>query len=147
MSHAYSRNYIHLIFGTKDRRPRIQAPLQPKLYAYLRGIAREYLIDIVEIGGGEEHVHMLLYLPPKVSLSTAVRVLKANSSKWMNENGHLFAWQEGYAAFSVSVSSLAAVKEYIRQQPEHHKKRDFASEYVAFLRKHGIDFTPEHVFG
>ncbi|MGZ4833731.1 MAG: IS200/IS605 family transposase [Terriglobales bacterium] len=147
MSHAYARNYIHLIFGTKDRRPRIKPAFEPKLYAYLRGIAREYLIDVLEIGGGEEHVHMLLNLPPKVSLATAVRVLKANSSKWMNENGHLFAWQQGYAALSVSVSNLDSVIEYIRRQPEHHKKRDFASEYTAFLRKHGIEFTPEHVFG
>ena len=100
MSHAYARNHLHVIFGTKGRRASIQPAVQENLWAYIRGIARNYKIDLEAIGGTENHVHLLLVLPPKLSLADAIRAIKANSSKWMNENGHLFAWQEGYAAFT-----------------------------------------------
>ncbi len=145
MSHAYARNYIHLTFGTNHRRRSIQGATKQKLWTYIEGIAREYGVDVIEIGGGEDHVHVLLALPPKISLANIVRAMKANSSKWMNETGHFFAWQQGYAAFSVSVSSLDAVRAYIRTQEEHHRRRDFQAEYCALLKKHGIEFTPERV--
>lgn len=147
MSHAYARNHLHIIFGTKDRRPTIKPPVQEKLWAYIRGIARNYQMDLEAIGGTENHVHLLLALPPKLSLSHALRAIKANSSKWMNENGHPFAWQEGYAAFSVSESLREAVAEYIRNQPEHHKRRSFEQEFLALLKKHGIAADPAQVFG
>jgi hypothetical protein len=63
----------------------------------------------------------------------------------MNETGHLFAWQEGYAAFSVSSSNLDAVINYVEHQPEHHASRDFAAEFRAFLHKHGIECDPANV--
>ncbi len=63
------------------------------------------------------------------------------------DNGHFFAWQQGYGAFSVSASNVNAVAEYVRSQAEHHRKRDFREEFMALLRKHGIEFTPEKVFG
>jgi REP element-mobilizing transposase RayT len=86
-------------------------------------------------------------LPPKLSLAHALRTLKANSSKWMNESGHRFSWQDGYAAFSVSTSNIPAVREYIQNQAEHHKKRDFRQELVALLKKNGIDFDPKYMLG
>lgn len=147
MSHAYARNYIHLTFGTKDRRACLKPPVQAKLHPYLAGIAREYGVEVCAIGGGEDHVHLLFALPPKISLAALVRALKANSSKWMNENGHLFAWQQGYGAFSVSRSNLQAVSDYIRAQARHHARHSFEQEYFALLTKHGIEFTPERVFG
>jgi len=91
-------------------------------------------------------LHILLALPPKLSLSHAVRAIKANSSKWMNENGHRFGWQEGYAAFSVSVSNLAHVCEYVRNQPEHHRHMTFEQEFLALLKKHCIEADPAQVF-
>ncbi len=75
-----------------------------------------------------------------------VRALKANSSKWMNEQGHLFGWQQGYGSFSVSRSNLNDVSTYIRNQAEHHRSRDFRDEFLALLRRHGVPFTPEQVF-
>lgn len=144
MSHAYARNHLHVIFATKGRRNLIKEA--DKLWAYMRGIARNYQIDMETIGGTENHVHILLALPPKLSLSDAMRAIKANSSKWMNENGHRFAWQEGYAAFSVSVSNLARVAEYVRNQPEHHRHRTFEEEFPALLKKHGIEADPSQVF-
>jgi putative transposase len=73
--------------------------------------------------------------------------IKANSSKWMNEHEKRFAWQEGYGAFSASVSNTAAVANYIRDQELHHRKLTFEDEYLALLRKHGVEFDPKHVFG
>ncbi len=147
MSHAYARNHLHIIFGTKGRRASIKPPVQENLWAYIRGIARNYNMDLEAIGGTDNHVHLLIALPPKLSLSHALRAIKANSSKWMNENGHVFAWQEGYAAFSVSASLVGTVAEYIRNQPEHHKKRTFEQEFLALLKKHGIVADPAQVFG
>ena len=147
MSHAYARNHLHIIFGTKGRRASIKPAVQENLWASIRGIARNYKMDLEAIGGTDNHVHLLLVLPPKLSLSHALRAIKANSSKWMNENGHLFAWQEGYAAFSVSASLVEAVSEYIRNQPEHHKRRTFEQEFLVLLKKHGIVADPAQVFG
>jgi REP element-mobilizing transposase RayT len=147
MSHAYARNHVHVIFGTSGRSPTIKPPVQEKLWAYIRGIARNYEMDLEAIGGTENHVHLLIALPRKLSLAHALRAIKANSSKWMNENGHLFSWQKGYAAFSVSASLVEAVGEYIRNQPEHHKKRTFEEEFLALLKKHGIAADPAQVFG
>ena len=99
------------------------------------------------IGGTENHVHMLLHLPPKIALAKAVILLKANSSKWMGEQGIKFSWQEGYGAFSVSVSNLDRVIRYIQDQETHHRKTSFEDEYRALLRKHGVEFDPKYVFG
>lgn len=147
MSHAYARNYIHLVFGTKDCRCCLKGPVQGKLHPYLAGIAREYGIEVLAIGGGEDHVHLLLQMPPKLAVATVVRALKADSSKWMNENGHFFAWQQGYGAFSVSASNIEGVAEFIRTQSQHHVRHSFEQEYFALLAKHGIEFTPGRVFG
>ena len=139
MSHAYSRNYVHIIFGTKDSRPWIRDP--NRMHAYIVGIAKEYAVDVKSIGGTQDHVHLLLALPPALSIANIVRVIKSNSSKWMNDEGHLFAWQRGYAVFSISVSNLAAVENYISRQEHHHRKRSFADEFREFLTRHGITTT------
>jgi putative transposase len=136
MSHAYASNYVHLMFGTKDLRPWIRDP--ERMYAYMIGIAKEYGIDVQAIGGTSDHVHILISLPPKLAVANVVRTLKANSSKWMNDSGHLFAWQQGYGVFSVSVSNVSLVTRYIENQAEHHRKRSYQDEFQQFLKKHGI---------
>ena len=92
----------------------------------------------IAINGMAEHAHILFHLPPTIALAKAVQLLKANSSKWMNEHGRKFAWQEGYSGFSVSISNTAVVAKYIRNQEQHHRKMTFDEEYKALLRKHGI---------
>ncbi len=91
MAHPYARNHLHLVFSTKDRRPLIKPAFRDELYSYLRQVAIDYGIAIDLIGGTEDHVHILLDLPPKLALSSLVCALKAKSSKWMNEHGHWFA--------------------------------------------------------
>jgi REP element-mobilizing transposase RayT len=98
------------------------------------------------IGGVEDHIHILLELPPTLAVSAAVRTIKSNSSKWVNELGRRFAWQKGYAAFSVSASNIAAVERYVRSQEQHHRKMTFEDEFIGFLKKHGIAFDPKYVF-
>ena len=146
MSHTYSSNLVHCVFSTKDRVNSLPENIREKLYGYLYGVARKLGTDILALGGTENHVHILLALPANRTLSETVRDFKANSSRWMNESGS-FAWQHGFGAFSVSASHIAVVKDYIRNQAEHHKRRNFEEEYLTLLRKSGIEFDSKYVFG
>jgi REP element-mobilizing transposase RayT len=93
-------------------------------------------------------VHLLVSLPATLPLAKAIQLLKGGSSKWMNDSGAGgFAWQEGYGAFSVGVSQLAATIAYINSQTEHHHKRGFEEEFAAFLNKHGIAYDTKYVWG
>jgi len=95
------------------------------------------------IGGASDHVHVLLSLPATLSVAKATQLLKGNSSKWMRETFpemHSFAWQEGYAAFSIGISGVDAAVAYIRNQSEHHQTRSFHEEYTAMLKKHGFAY-------
>lgn len=92
-------------------------------------------------------MHMLIQIPPTVTLSNAVSVIKANSSRWAHEQKHKFDWQQGYAAFSVSASSIPSVARYIQDQATHHKKMNFQEEWFALLKKHGVEFDPQHALG
>ncbi|HYX70476.1 MAG TPA: IS200/IS605 family transposase [Terriglobales bacterium] len=144
MSHTYSANLIHCVFSTKERKPTIPTDQQGKLWAYLIGIGKNEGVDLLATGGTENHVHLLLSLPPTRMLSEVVQKLKGNSSHWM---GTGFCWQQGYGAFSVSPSQVAVVKEYIRNQAEHHRKQSFEDEFISLLNKCGIEYDPQFVFG
>ena len=139
MSHSFVKNHIHLVFSTKDRKPSIAKDVQPELWSYLAGICRNQRMAAIAIHGMADHAHILFHLPPTIALAEAVRLLKSNSSKWMNEHGRNFDWQPGYGGFSVSVSNTAAVAKYIRDQEKHHRKMTFEQEYRALLKKHGLD--------
>ncbi len=147
MAHTYSRNHVHVVFSTKDRGKIIEKELQPRLWAYLAGVCKNHEMIALTVGGTENHVHILLHLPPKLSLAKAVQLLKANSSKWMSEQGKDFSWQEGYGAFSVSASNLDQVIRYIQNQETHHRESGFDEEFRALLRKHGVEYDPRFVFG
>jgi putative transposase len=97
----------------------------------------------LEIGGVEDHVHLLIFIPADIAVAKVVSQLKANASKWMGKG---FAWQRGYASFTVSASNLNSVRTYIATQPEHHKKRNFQQEYVALLKKHGVKYDERYIF-
>jgi putative transposase len=120
-----------------------------RLWAYLGGIAREHEMKALAVGGTDDHVHILLSLPATKAVSQAMREIKQGSSRWMHETCGVpeFAWQEGYGAFSVGMNQVNTTIAYIAGQQEHHRKRDFQAEYVAFLRKHRIDYDPRYVWG
>ena len=144
MSHTYTASYIHCIFATKERQNTIPEELRPKLWAYMTGIAQNLKLVPIAIGGTSNHAHLLLRIPPVVPLAEAIQKLKANSSRWMAEERE-FQWQEGYAAFSVSPSSVENVKNYVRRQEEHHRSRTFEEELLGLLEKAGIPHAPEEV--
>ena len=143
MSHTYVQNLLHIVFSTKERRKLIPLSLRPKLWAFMAGVCHKEKIYAHEIGGMEDHAHLLIQLPPTLSLSDAILEIKTSSSRWM---GKSFAWQRGFAAFSVSASNKNAVARYIQAQDAHHKKMTFDEEFVALLKKHGVDYDPKYVF-
>jgi REP element-mobilizing transposase RayT len=146
MSHTYSQNVIHVVFSTKDRRKAITEELQPRMSAYAAGVCKKLDILVHAVGGMEDHVHLLIQIPASMAVAKAVLAIKSNSSRWANEEGHRFAWQEGYGAFSVSHSLVPAVVWYIRNQKAHHRKMGFDAEFLALLKKHGMEFDAKFVF-
>jgi len=147
MGHTYPNVLVHCIFSTKHRANSIPRELREKLPMYLVGIGRGHGISVLSAGGTSNHVHILIALPATVPLAKAVQVLKANSSRWLGEHGFDFAWQEGYAAFSVSASKADEVRHYIEHQAEHHAKHSFEDEFISLLRKSSVAYDPQFVFG
>jgi putative transposase len=127
----------------------ITVDIEQQLYPYITAIVKHERAHLMAIGGMPDHVHMLISIPTTIEIARFLRVIKASSSKFINKkfsDRGVFAWQEGYGAFSVSVSMLETVNTYIRSQKEHHKKMPFDQEYITLLKKHGIvDFT--HALG
>ena len=139
--HSFISCHLHVVFSSKDRRKLITPDLQKRLWPYLGGIARECKMKAME--GVEDHVHMLLSLPATLAISKTVQLLKGNSSKWIHDTfpeHHGFGWQEGYGAFSIGVSGIADTVAYIRNQAEHHRAKTFQEEFVAFLKKHDMEY-------
>ena len=129
---SYVSSYFHCVFGTKERQRLITPNLRERLWPFLGGIARQNKMKAIEIGGVEDHVHILLSLPSTVSISKALQLIKGGSSKWIHEEfpeHRLFSWQEKYGAFSVSVSQLDTIIDYIRNQEAHHRTMTFQEEF------------------
>ena len=146
---SFTNLLFHIVYSTKYRRPLIRSGWQDELYAYFGGIIREHKGILLRSGGVSDHVHLLAKLSPTIAVSDMLRLLKTNSSKWINDNYHTaprFEWQPGYAAFSVSESQAATVKQYIDNQEEHHRTRSFEEELLAMLDRHGIEYDPRYVF-
>lgn len=146
---SYVSSYYHCVFSTKERRPLIRAELRDRLWPFLGGIARKNGFKAVEIGGVADHVHLLISLPPTVCISHAMQLIKGGSSKWVHDTfpeHRLFGWQTKYGAFSVSVSQLPNIIDYIKGQEEHHKKMTFEEEFVALLKRHNVTYEPRYLW-
>jgi REP element-mobilizing transposase RayT len=146
---SYVSSYFHCIFSTKERHPLITPQLRERLWPFLGGIARQNKMKAIEIGGVEDHVHLLLSLPSTMPVAKAVQLIKGGSSKWIHETfpeKRLFSWQEEYGAFSVSVSQLKKTIEYIKGQAEHHRKMTFQEELLALLNKHRIEYDERYLW-
>ena len=140
--------HYHLIFSTKDRRSFISPGIRPRLHAYLGGIVRTLAGTALEIGGPDDHVHLLVGLKATHVLADVMRVLKAESSKWVHGELGLstFARQEGYGAFTASRSDVSTVRGYVQEQEEHHRTRSFQDEYRQLLLKHEIEFDERYLW-
>ncbi len=148
MAHSFTSLFTHLIFSTKERRPLLVAQHRPRIFQYMGGILRNIGGTSLLINGVEDHVHVLALLPASIALSDVLRDLKGDSSRWCKETlgQPEFAWQTGYAAFSVSKSGVQAVREYVATQEEHHSRVALRDEYLEFLKRHEIEYDERFVF-
>ncbi len=140
MSHRYASLLVHSVFSTKNREPLIPQNMQPRLWAYIGGIAKTNGFKALAVGGIEDHVHVLLSLPATLAAAKAVQLIKGGSSKWMNDKSdrRSFAWQDSYGAFSIGVSQVESTIRYINNQERHHAKVRFVDEFRMILERHGI---------
>ncbi len=150
MPQSLSAVYIHRVFSTKDRRPLLRdKPTRDALHSYLGGVSKQLDCPPIQIGGVEDHVHVLARFGRTITQAEWVKELKRVSNLWLKERGRDYAdfeWQGGYADFSVSQSKLSDVKEYIAGQEEHHRMTGFQDELRALLRKHRWNGT-RNMFG
>ncbi len=149
MANTYTNLLCHIVFSTKNRKPLIREDDKEALYAYIGGIVRGERGAQLEIGGMPDHLHILASFKADTAVATMLRRIKANSSGWMNRRPGArsrFGWQTGYAAFSVSESQVEKVRQYIRNQPEHHRRKTFQEQSVELLRKHKVDFNEKYLW-
>jgi putative transposase len=137
MSHSFSNNYVHAIYSTKDRRDLIPTEFE----------TLGHKIPLLAAGGMPNHSHLLFLLPATITLASAINIFKTNSSRFLHERGLVFQWQNGYGAFSVSISQLDQVTTYIHSQRKHHENMTFEEEFLALLKKAGVSYDPTHVLG
>jgi putative transposase len=146
MSHAYARLHYHIVFSTKDRKTFIKPELKSRLYGYMIGIVNNMGGIVEEIGGIDDHVHLLAFCPPKEALAEFIGKIKSNSSGWVHDTWPeraALAWQRGYGAFTVSESNTAAVREYIQSQEAHHRRMTFKEEFLALLKRHNMPYDED----
>jgi len=149
MPQSYTQLLYHIVFSTKERNPWLAEPLRSRLYAYLGGAIRDEGGTALAIGGVEDHIHILARLRQDKAVSAVIGAIKANSSGWIHREFpdlSAFAWQQGYAVFTVSKSQARHVKVYIAGQEEHHRKKSYQEELREFLQAHEIEFDERYLW-
>ncbi|MEJ7711062.1 MAG: transposase [Pyrinomonadaceae bacterium] len=148
MPSTHTSLHAHLIFSTKERVPMISKQWDARLHAYLGGIVKGLDGMALAVGGIEDHIHLLVGLKSSHRLDYFLRDLKADSSEWVHKEigKRMFAWQKGYAAFSISPSGIDGVKRYILHQEEHHRRKSFQEEYVELLKASGIEYDERYLW-
>ena len=151
MAHTFTSILMHAVFSTSGRLPLLNDAIRPEMHAYLGGILRRIDAAPIIIGGTTDHVHLLARLPADLAVADCLRVVKTNSSRWMNERWtkegrRSFAWQRGYGAFTVSESKRAAVTRYIQDQEQHHRRISFQEEFLKLLTNHGVEFDERYIW-
>ena len=147
MANSYTQILVHTTFHVKGDN-RIDAFDKPALYRYITGIINALSSETIAIGGTSNHIHILFSLPKTISLSEFIMKIKANSSRWLKDQGtqyRAFAWQDGYGAFSVSASVVAKLKDYINNQEEHHRKVSYKEEVKRFFDAYHIDYDERYI--
>lgn len=140
--HAYSKCLVHMIWGTKKRKPVLRTPTRKKLSKYFYKYAESKEIYMYANYVNADHVHVLIDLPRYFALQKVAKLFKGSSSFWINKNRlteFKFSWARGYGAFSVSASDLDRVRSYIQNQEEHHREKTFAEELDSFLSAYGLE--------
>ena len=149
MPQSLSKMYVHIVFHTKTDHTIIRNQDKPDLYAYIGSIINDNGSIPIIMNGTDNHIHILCILSKNISLAKLTEEIKRNSSRWMTKYDAYykkFAWQGGYAGFSVSPSLVDNTKEYIENQEAHHKKVTYKEELMALLKKHDIEYNEEYLF-
>lgn len=149
MASTLTNLLYHIVFSTKRREPIITAPIRSDLYAYMGGIVRGEGGVLLEIGGMPDHVHLVTRFKSEPSVATMLKMIKSKSSQWLNDKPNRpgrFQWQTGYGAFTVSVSQLDNVRDYVQNQEQHHRRKTFQDEFRKLLEKHGIEYDERYVW-
>ncbi|HEY3388540.1 MAG TPA: transposase [Prolixibacteraceae bacterium] len=140
---------MHVVFGTRGQQSFLTGDIRAQLTIYLSTVAKSRGMKLVALGGAENHVHVLLALPSKLSLESAILPLKQSSTTWLRQNFESlrsFSWATGFAAFSISRSQLDSTLLYIQNQEQYHWKKSFQEEYKDFLNFHHLPFNEESLF-
>jgi len=149
MPQSLSRVYVHITFSTKQRYPFIDDTIKQPLWAFMSGICKTLECHAIRVGGYNDHIHICCLLSKKVSQISLLQEVKRKSSQWMKNQGERyrdFYWQDGYGIFSVNPSEIEKVVDYIDRQGEHHKKRTFQEELLAFLKKYKVEYDERYLW-
>ncbi len=149
MAQSISQQFAHIIFSTKHRQPLIIPEIRTELYSYMGGILKNIDCHPIQIGGIADHIHILCGMSKKMATIDVLEEVKRSSSKWIKtQNSQLssFYWQDGYGAFSVGFTQVAAVSKYIQNQEVHHASIDFQREYLLFLKKYQIEYNEKYLW-
>jgi len=147
MSHSFNKIWLHVIFSTKNRYPLIRANAEALIYRHMQEQLAGWGCFVRVINGMPDHVHLLYLQNPKMAVTDCIKQVKGNTGHWINEQNFApekFAWQTGYAAYSVSESQVEKVYQYIVNQKQHHRKRTFQQEYEEFILSHGLLIDTEN---
>lgn len=150
MGQSLVKNYIHIVFSTKNHKPMITPFYEEELHSYIGGVCKNLDCQPIKIGGYNDHVHILCMLSKKIALMKLIEEVKSHSSKWMktkDESLKNFYWQDGYGTFSVNPSEVDTVVAYITNQHNHHRTLSFKEEFRAFLDKYKVDYDERYVWG
>jgi REP element-mobilizing transposase RayT len=142
MPHSFNKIWIHAIWSTKERIPLIHSMVEHKIHLFIADQLKELGCPVRIINGMPDHMHCLFLLNPQKSISEVIKQIKGSSSHYINQNKLMsdkFAWQTGYAAYSVSESGIDRVIDYLNNQKQHHQKKTFQQEYEEFLKLYGFE--------
>ena len=146
---SFTRSVHHIVFSTKRRKPYLREDIHSDLFSYIGGIVRKRNSMLMEAGGVEDHVHLLVSVHQSVALADLVRDIKSGSSRWIHDEHpgiSGFSWQTKYGAFSVSCSMEEKVRQYILGQKEHHRKKTFQEEFRSLLDHHGFSYDERYMW-
>jgi len=149
MAQSLTKVYVHITFSTKNHYPFIDDVIGKELWTYLGGICRALECDPVRVGGHNNHVHICCLLSKKITQVKLLEEIKKESSRWIKTKGkkyEKFYWQDGYGIFSVNPSELNKVIKYIDNQHEHHRRRTFQEELLAFLKKYNVEYDERYLW-
>ena len=148
MAQSLAKNYIHIVFSTKNRENTMRKEDLAEIFSYIAGIIKNSECSSIAVGGTTNHIHILCTLNKNLVLSKLIAAIKANSSKWLHKKEsyyRTFAWQEGYGAFSVSQSQIEKTREYINKQEEHHKKTTAREELIKLLSAYNVEYDERYI--